>query len=162
MSRLTQLARREPQSRRKLENEMNRRQVKQYLETVQAEKGIQNSLTAGGTMFVVMVSRSDPGAHGIVILSTERARNIQLLMDAPATWKPLGVARYIAGARSLHVMPSAICTREQEAFLFEAIAKSLQEDPDLLAIRRHWEKYPKTDFTAIGADEQFKMRLSLA
>jgi hypothetical protein len=141
---------------------MNQQKVEQYLETIQAEKGIENSLTAGGTMFVVMVTRSEPGAHGIVILSTERARNIQLLVDAPATWEPLGVARYIAGARSLHAMPSDICTREQEAFLFEAIAKSLQEDPDLLAIRRHWEKYPKTDFTAMGADEQFKMRLPRA
>jgi hypothetical protein len=72
------------------------------------------------------------------------------------------VARYIAGARSLQDIPSNIRTSEREAFLFEAIAKSLQEDPDLLAIRKHWEKYPKTNFTAMGADEQFKMRLPRA
>ena len=97
-----------------------------------------------------------------MILSTERATNIQLLVDTPATWEPMGVARYIAGARSLQVMPSDICTIEHEAFLYEAIAKSLQEDPDLLAIRNHWEKYPKTNFTAMGADEQFKMRLPIS
>ena len=141
---------------------MNQQKVERYLEAIQAEKGIENSLTAGGTIFVVMVTRREPGAHGIVFLSTERARNIQLLVDAPATWEPLGVARYIAGARSLNVMPSDICTREQEAFLFEAIANSLQEDPDLLAIRRHWEQYPKTAFTAMGADEQFEMSLPRA
>jgi len=158
----TQLAHREPQSERRLENEMNQQEVEQYLGTINAEKGIENSLTAGGVMFLVMVSPDEPGGHAIVILSTERARNIQMLMDSPNTWEPLGVARYIAGARSLQVMPSDICPRKLEAFLYEAITKSLQEDPDLLAIRKHWEKYPKTDFTAMGADEQFKMRLSRA
>jgi len=138
---------------------MDRQRAEEYLETIKAEKGIENSVNAGGVMFLVMVSPMAPEGHGIVILSTERATNIQLLVDTPATWEPLGVARYIAGARSLQVMPSEICTAEGTAFLFEAIAKSLQEDPDLLAIRKHWEKHPKTNFTAMGAGEQFEMRL---
>jgi hypothetical protein len=62
----------------------------------------------------------------------------------------------------MHVMPSDICTKKQETFLYEAITKSLQEDPDLLAIRKHWEKYPKTDFTPMGADDQFEIHLPSA
>lgn len=139
---------------------MDREKAEQYLEVINAEKGIENSVTAGGVMFLVMVSPNEPGGHAIVILSTERARNIQMLVDSPNTWEPLGVARYIAGARSLQVMPSDICPRKLEAFLYEAITKSLQEDPDLLAIRKHWEKYPETDFTPMGG--QIRIRLPKA
>jgi len=83
---------------------MDRQRAEEYLETIKAEKGIEKLRQCGWSHVLVMVSPMAPEGHGIVILSTERATNIQLLVDTPATWEPLGVARYIA----VHV-PYKLC-----------------------------------------------------
>jgi len=108
-------------------------------------------------MFLVMVSPMAPEGHGIVILSTERATNIQLLVDTPATWEPLEWLAILL----VHVpykFAIRICTAEGTAFLFEAIAKSLQKILICSPIRKHWKSI-QNQLHSNGCRRAIRMRL---
>lgn len=63
-------------------------------------------------MFAVLIEakelnakKPDPTAHGVVIFSADRRRNMQMLTDIDEQYVPLGVARYIASIQNLEVRP---------------------------------------------------------
>jgi hypothetical protein len=130
--------------------------AEEFLETNKVERGIRNAAEAGAVMFTVMFDvsavpelKDGPEAtsysrllkySGILILSTSRRRNLQLLEETPHCFVPLGVARFIPADSSLdiRVRQRFVGTPVLESFFMRAVKDALQVDPDLLAIVREW------------------------
>jgi hypothetical protein len=135
----------------------------EFLDTNNVESGIRTAADAGAVIFAIMVNLENyennlgainfqPGYEftsankevstqlqedsGIVIFSTSRQRNIDLLTDVENTYRPLGVVRYVSVAN--HLESRIRRSYEEDANLMclleEMATASLQHDPTLLAI----------------------------
>ena len=129
---------------------MNRSDAIEFLDTNKVEEGIQNALNAGAVIFSVAADvkafRDGCGTlrenSGCLIYSTNRDRNIGLLMQLPSEYQPLGIARYIAGSKQLEIRPRERFHDDPVLvdFLNEMSKSSLVEDPDLAAIVSDYSK----------------------
>jgi hypothetical protein len=111
------------------------------------EEGIRCAADAGAVMFAILIDskelnakRPDPTAHGIVIFSTDRRRNMQMLTDIEEQFVPLGVARYIPSIQNLEVRPRQRFEGHPQLvkYVNDVAYSSLRDDPDLAAIVREW------------------------
>ncbi len=126
---------------------MKNSDAEEFLTVNKVEEGIGCAADAGAVMFAVLIEvkelnakKPDPTAHGIVIFSTDRRRNMQMLTDIEDQFVPLGVARYIPSIQNLEVRPRRrFEDRPQLVKYLQHIAfSSLSDDPDLAAIVREW------------------------
>jgi len=113
----------------------------EFLDANKVEQGIRSAQEAGAIIFAYLLDlekflNTCEEDAGILILSTSRTRNINLLTETEHRFIPLGVARYVGAERHLefrprkrfesdHALVTLFTTRCQEA---------LVEDPTLRAI----------------------------
>jgi hypothetical protein len=126
---------------------MKRIEAEEFLTVNKVEEGIRCAADAGAIMFSVLIDAKelnaeepDRTAHGVVIFSTDRRRNMQMLTEIDEQYVPLGVARYIAAIQNLEVRPRRrFEDRPQLVEYFQDVAfSSLKDDPALAAIVREW------------------------
>jgi len=126
---------------------MQKSEAEEFLTLNKVEEGIRCAADAGAIMFAVLIEvkelnakEPDPTAHGVVIFSTDRRRNMQMLTDIDEQYVPLGVARYIASIQNLEVRPRRrFEDQPQLVKYFQDVAfSSLNDDPALAAIVREW------------------------
>ena len=126
---------------------MKKTEAEEFLTVNKVEEGIRCAAGAGAIMFSVLIEAKelnakepDRTANGVVIFSTDRRRNMQMLTDIDEQYVPLGVARYIASNQNLEVRPRRrFEDRPQLVQYFQDVAfSSLKDDPALAAIVREW------------------------
>ena len=121
--------------------------AEEFLTVNKVEEGIRCAADAGAVMFAVLIEakelnakKPDPTAHGIVIFSIDRRRNMKMLTDIGEQFVPLGVARYIASVQNLEVRPRRRFEDRPQLvrYLQDVAFSSLNDDPALAAIVREW------------------------
>ena len=126
---------------------MKKLDAEEFLTVNKVEEGIRCAADSGAIMFAVLIEakelnakKPDPTAHGVVIFSIDRRRNMQMLTDIDEQFVPLGVARYIASIQNLEVRPRRrFEDRPELVKYFQDVAfSSLNDDPALAAIVREW------------------------
>ena len=126
---------------------MKHSDAEEFLTVNKVEEGIRCAADAGAVMFAILIDakelvarKPDPTAHGIVIFSTDRRRNMQMLTDIEGEFVPLGVARYILAIKNLEVRPRRRFEDRPQLvkYVKDVALSSLSDDPDLVAIIREW------------------------
>jgi hypothetical protein len=126
---------------------MKEAEAEEFLELNKVEKGIRSAADAGAVMFAILIEAKqldaempDRDAHGIVIFSASRRRNLQMLTEVGDEWVPLGVALYIPAIRNLEVRPRRRFEERVQLvqYVQDVAQSSLTDDPDLAAIVREW------------------------
>lgn len=126
---------------------MKELEAEEFLSVNKVEEGIRCAADAGAIMFGILIDgkelsaeKPDPTAHGIIIFSTSRRRNLQMLVDVDDEFVPIGVARYIPAIKNLEVRPRRRFEDNPQLmrYINDVARSSLSDDPDLAAIVREW------------------------
>src|ERR1035441_9926446 len=126
---------------------MKKSDAEEFLTVNKVEDGILCAADAGAVIFAILIDRKeleakqpDPTAHGIVIFSTDRRRNMQMLTDIDDQFVPLGIAGYISAIKNLEVRPRRRFEDRPQLvnYVNDVAFSSLSDDPDLAAIVREW------------------------
>ena len=121
--------------------------AEEFLIANKVEEGIRCAADAGAVMFGILIEgkelsaeKPDPTTHGIIIFSTSRRRNLQMLADVDDEFVPIGVARYIPAIKNLEVRPRKRFEDSPQLvkYVNDIARSSLSDDPDLAAIVREW------------------------
>lgn len=113
--------------------------AEEFLSANKVEEGIRCAADAGAVIFGILIDgkelnaeKPDPTAHGIVIFSTSRRRNLQMLIDVDDEFVPIGVARYIAATKTLETRPRRQFEDNPQLvkYVCDIAGSSLSDDPD--------------------------------